>query len=484
MKVEKNRKLFFVLAGLVSSGANAYDHNDTEVAALAERIVSLDISINIRTWFSHARTGQVEVNPYWPRGSALSAACFFVEKGIFDIDTFFSFFESTAISDPIGIDDFRLWISELPKVLLYMETQSDLQSLWDEYNRIVEKRMPKWICVIDEANKTAQRFYNDNAPEMSFSPNLFSAYSTDFVRTGNKIITIAAEPDIESMLHETLHTIVAAYRDRILTYSEKHGLIGFADRDKMMELGYMEDDSASSITHVIEECFVRAISVVLAGKNDERLCVHAEFGCDGVPFIASHFKKLYPTVNDFGAFVDTVFSDMINDLLKKRVLAVIPKNSVGRYDLLPVFMDSKLFADIVNYLATPYIGKIDYVAAPEAIGWVLGSAMARALNVGFVPIRKIGNLPYPKDLLTSQDYVDYSNKAKALEIKKDYVKPGDRILIVDEWVETGVSLHCCKNLLEKLGCTIVGLATIGIDYQEGTKAWIDMGFIRYIGRDI
>ena len=313
MNVERNRNLFFVLAGLVSSGANAYDHNDTDVSALAERIVKLDISESIRTWFSRARTGQVEVNPYWPRGSALSTACFYIEKGFFDIDTFFSFFDSTAISDPIGMDDFRTWISELPDILLYMETQFDILSLWDEYNRIIDKRLSKWICVIDEAKKAAQGFYGDNAPDMSFSPNLFATYSTDFVRIGNKIITIAAEPDVESMLHETLHTIVAAYRDRILTFSEQHGLMGFANRDKMMEFGYMEDDSASSITHVIEECFVRAISVVLAGKRDERLYVHAEYGCDSVPFIASHFIKLSPTVNEFGAFIDTVFSNTISE---------------------------------------------------------------------------------------------------------------------------------------------------------------------------
>jgi len=313
MSVEKNRNLFFVLAGLVSSGADAYDHSDTEVSALAERIVNVDISENIRIWFSRARTGQVEVNPYWPRGCALSTACFFIEEGFFDIDKFFSFFESTAIADPIGMHDLRSWIFELPQALLYMETQSDIQSLWDEYNRIVNKRIIKWISVIDEAKNTARRFYGDNAPEMSFSPNLFAAYSTDFVRIGNKIITIAAEPDVESMLHETLHTVVAAYRDKIMTFSEQNSLKGFATRDKMMELGYMDDGSASSIIHAIEECFVRAISVVLASKSDERLYAHASYGFVGVPFIASHFKKICPTVNKFGAFIDTVFSDMTND---------------------------------------------------------------------------------------------------------------------------------------------------------------------------
>ena len=313
MKIEMNRNLFYVLAGLVSSGADAYGHNDADVSNLAEHIRNLDISENIKTWFARARTGQVEVNPYWPRGSALATACFFVENGTFDIDAFISLIESAAISDPIGMDDFHVWISELPKVLSYMETLRDIQSLWDEYNKIVDSRMDKWDCIINEAINTAQKFYGDKSPEMSFSPNLFAAYSTDFVRVGNKIITIAAKPDVESMLHETLHTVVAAYRDKIMKFAEKYGLTDFANRDKMMEFGYMEDDSVASITHVIEECFVRSAAVVLAGKSDERLCVHAEYGCASVPFIALHFKNIRPTINDFGTFIDIIFEKVINE---------------------------------------------------------------------------------------------------------------------------------------------------------------------------
>ena len=212
--MKNNRNLFYILAGLVYSGADAYDYNDADVSALAERIGSLDISENIKNWFSRARTGQVEVNPYWPRGSALATACFFVDDGNFDIDSFITFFESAAVSDPIGMDDFHAWISELPKVLSYMEMLPDMQSLWAEYNRIVDSRMPKWTCVIDEAVNTAKGFFGNNAPEMNFAPNLFAAYSTDFVRVGNRITTIAAEPDVESMLHMVFKTKGVAFQPR------------------------------------------------------------------------------------------------------------------------------------------------------------------------------------------------------------------------------------------------------------------------------
>ena len=175
---------------------------------------------------------------------------------------------------------------------------------------------------------------------------------------------------------------------------------------------------------------------------------------------------------------------MGNEILITRLLDTIPKDSIGRYDLFPVFKDADLFDEIIKTLAAPYRGKVDYVAAPEAIGWIMGTAMSRELRVGFVPLRKIDKLPYPKDILISQNYVDYAEIRKALEIKSNSVSAGDRILIADEWVETGESMQCCKNLLEKLGCDVVGLATVGIDYREATKDWIDTGFVRYIGKNI
>jgi len=110
---------------------------------------------------------------------------------------------------------------------------------------------------------------------------------------------------------------------------------------------------------------------------------------------------------------------MNNEDLVQKILNIIPEDSVGRYDLLPVFKDNKLFVEIISTLASSHIGKVDYVAAPESIGWIIGSAMAKELDVGFVPLRKIDKLPYPKETLISQDYDgEYRISRKALEIKK------------------------------------------------------------------
>jgi len=175
---------------------------------------------------------------------------------------------------------------------------------------------------------------------------------------------------------------------------------------------------------------------------------------------------------------------MSSEVLVNKILANIPKNTIGRYDILPIIKDKYLFADIINYLASPFHGKVDYVASPEAIGWIIGVAMARELNVRFIQIRKSGKLPYKAEFVIAAKYADYSDTEKGLEVSRDFVNAGSKILLTDEWVETGRTFHCCIDLLNTLGAINVGLATIGIDYQEGTKEWIDSGFVHFIGCNI
>lgn len=144
---------------------------------------------------------------------------------------------------------------------------------------------------------------------MVFCPNLFAHYSADFVHIENRILTIAAVPDVETMLHETLHSAMAQYQKEIISFAVKYGLSSFANREKMLQYGYMNDESSAALSHVIEECFVRAFSVVLAGRSERRLQFHAEYGCDSVPYIASQIIKMSPTIKTLGKFVSSKLND-------------------------------------------------------------------------------------------------------------------------------------------------------------------------------
>lgn len=312
MNIINSKHLFYVCAGLTASDGDGYDHADADVARLADGIRSAGFSEDVKTWFSRARTGQVAVNPYWPRGSCLASACFFIdERFLFEIEAFFAFLEGAgAVSDPVGADDFKMWIAGLPEALRSMDSHPASAALWREHCRIVEARSSEWRGMLEKAARAAKGFFGDDAPEMAFCPNLFTPYSADFVRKGNRIITISSAPDAETMLHETMHPIVAQSRPEIAAFAEKHGVGAFADKEKMMELGYMADGSAASAAHAIEECFVRALSVVLAGGGDERLCSHAEYGCTSVPFIASRLSKMNLPAATLGELIADVLGDM------------------------------------------------------------------------------------------------------------------------------------------------------------------------------
>ena len=170
--------------------------------------------------------------------------------------------------------------------------------------------------------------------------------------------------------------------------------------------------------------------------------------------------------------------------LIEKIKAAIPVDSIGRYDLLRLFAEADLFSEIVKFFADKFIGKFDYIASPEATGWVLGAALARALNIGFIALRREEKLPYPPNLITSAKYLDYSGSEKSLGLATGSLKAGSKALIVDEWIETGASVRCCIELLEKENCIVSGIATVGINYTQNTNLWIDTGFVSFICMDI
>ncbi len=312
MTIENNKRLFLACVGLTASGSEGYDHADGEIAELVEKLRAAGFADDTKTWFGRARTGQVAVNPYWPRGSCLAAACFFMDSAFaFDSAAFFAFLESAGVPpDPVGPENFREWISGAPVSLRLLDAHPAVPALWEEYRRIVNRRAPRWRAAMEKAVSAAQGFFGGEAPEMVFSPNLFTPYSADFVRLENRIVTIASAPDPETMLHETMHTAVARHRGEITAFTKKHGLAAFANRENMMELGYMADDTPASAAHVVEECFVRAFSVVLSGGSDERLQSHARYGCDSVPFIAARIRETSPTYQNLGNFIENVLDEM------------------------------------------------------------------------------------------------------------------------------------------------------------------------------
>jgi adenine phosphoribosyltransferase len=153
--------------------------------------------------------------------------------------------------------------------------------------------------------------------------------------------------------------------------------------------------------------------------------------------------------------------------LKEYLRLIDTKTQGRRYDVTPLFADYAAFSTLVEDLAQPFTGgKVDCVAGIDALGFVLGAAMAIRLKVGFIPVRKGGKLPVASD--TSM-FVDYTGQSKSLELRLGAVPAGTRVLIVDEWVETGAQVQAAIELIEKQGGVVAGIAAINIDDGPRTR---------------
>jgi adenine phosphoribosyltransferase len=138
-----------------------------------------------------------------------------------------------------------------------------------------------------------------------------------------------------------------------------------------------------------------------------------------------------------------------------------------RCDVTPLFADYAAFAQLIQDLSLPLKQlDFDYVAGIDALGFILGTAVALHFKVGFLAIRKGGKLPVKTDQVC---FVDYTGQKKSLELQHAAIRPGAKVVLVDEWIETGSQVRAAIDLIERQGGIVVGIATINVDENENTR---------------
>jgi adenine phosphoribosyltransferase len=142
--------------------------------------------------------------------------------------------------------------------------------------------------------------------------------------------------------------------------------------------------------------------------------------------------------------------------LKKFIRSVSdwPKKGVLFRDITPLLGNAEAFRAAVDAMAADFVGEgIQYVVGTEARGFIFGAALAAKLNAGFVPVRKKGKLP---SRTVSVAY-DLEYGTSTVEIHKDAVPAGAKILMVDDLLATGGTIKASCELIEQLGGKIVGV---------------------------
>lgn len=138
-----------------------------------------------------------------------------------------------------------------------------------------------------------------------------------------------------------------------------------------------------------------------------------------------------------------------------RSIPDFPKPGILFYDITTLLKNKDAFKHAVDQMAKKFKSKkIDTVLAVEARGFILGGAIAHKLNSGFIPVRKKGKLPWKTHSVTYE--LEYGTDT--LEMHKDAIKPGDRVLIVDDLLATGGTVKAVTNLVNRVGGKIAGIA--------------------------
>jgi adenine phosphoribosyltransferase len=142
----------------------------------------------------------------------------------------------------------------------------------------------------------------------------------------------------------------------------------------------------------------------------------------------------------------------------------------GHADVWAVFRDARALAAVVAALAEPYRDeKVDAVCGVESRGFLLGAAVAVELGAGFLPVRK-GTGLFPGEKSFGQTAPDYRGLRHTLRLQRAAIGAGDRVLLVDDWVQTGTQAMTVKALIEDGGATWLGCSVLVDQLCEETRA--------------
>jgi len=156
----------------------------------------------------------------------------------------------------------------------------------------------------------------------------------------------------------------------------------------------------------------------------------------------------------------------VNQYLRDHIRTVPdwPAPGVQFRDITPLLQNAKVFRVLIDAFVHRYLDpsmRPDVVAGLDARGFILGAVIAYELNVGFVPIRKKGKLPFT----TVEETYELEYGSATVELHTDAVKPGDRVLLIDDLIATGGTMMAGMKLLEKLGAQVMEGAAI-VDLPE------------------
>ncbi|MDF7626943.1 adenine phosphoribosyltransferase [Lactobacillaceae bacterium L1_55_11] len=156
-----------------------------------------------------------------------------------------------------------------------------------------------------------------------------------------------------------------------------------------------------------------------------------------------------------------------------------PEPGISFRDISPLLGNGPAYRQAINEILAFARGlSVDLIAGPESRGFIVGSPLAYALGVGFVPARKKGKLP--REAVKADYTLEYGG-VNELEMHEDAIQPGQRVLIVDDLLATGGTINATRQLVEKLGGVIAGVAfLIELEDLHGREKIMSAGEVPFL----
>ncbi|RGD73519.1 adenine phosphoribosyltransferase [Anaerofustis stercorihominis] len=168
------------------------------------------------------------------------------------------------------------------------------------------------------------------------------------------------------------------------------------------------------------------------------------------------------------------------DLKEKiRVIENFPKEGISFKDITTLVKDKEALQYTINALCDLIDGEVDLIVGPESRGFIFGTAVAYRIGAGFVPVRKPGKLPAETISYT----YDLEYGTDTIEIHKDAIKKGDKVVIIDDLIATGGTLEASAKAIEMLGGEIVSIISLmeltGLNGRDKLKDYDVKTLVQY-----
>lgn len=165
---------------------------------------------------------------------------------------------------------------------------------------------------------------------------------------------------------------------------------------------------------------------------------------------------------------------------KVRVIDDFPAKGISFKDITTLLKDASALNECINQMADRFKDvKVDMIVGPESRGFIFATPLAYLLNTGFIPVRKPGKLP--AETISYEYSLEYGTDK--LEMHKDSILPGQKVLIVDDLLATGGTMYAAAKLVEKLGGEVVGLGFLieleDLNGREKLKGYKVESLIQY-----